>query len=374
MASFNLGVQHAFGNNFSLEIGYVGNVAENLAGFIDLNQCAPSASGNCVRPYGAKFPYLKYINQTVNDAHSNYNSLQTTLTKRLSHGLSFTTGYTYAHGLDNGSLNRFGNLPENSLNPAAEYGNSDFDIRHRLSVTATYAIPGKKGFGQLLEGWKLNTIVSLSSGMPWLAIDTSNDFSTGGSGNGDFYDRWDFFGNPSDFKGGSSSLPYCTGPGSNGCSITSGVSGYQSFFSAAQSTSMWAQCTAAAPDQGTLASGGCFVSGKSVMTPPTNGTYGTMGRNLFRDQGFKNVDFSVFKDFKYKERLGAEFRVELFNLFNHPNVANPYGAAVGNAGGNDPSAGTIFGCGCGTPDVVNGNPLVGSGSARVMQLGLKLTF
>ena len=137
---------------------------------------------------------------------------------------------------------------------------------------------------------------------------------------------------------------------------------------------MWGQCTAHAPDPTTLAAGGCYVAGKSVMTPPTNGTYGTMGRNLFRDQGFKNVDFSVFKDFKFKERFGAEFRWELFNVFNHPNIANPYGASNGSGLGIDPSSPTTFGCGCATPDVAAGNPLVGSGSARVMQIGLKLTF
>ena len=112
-----------------------------------------------------------------NYAHSNYNSLQATLTERLSHGLSFTAGYTYGHGLDNGSLNRFGGQPQNSLNPAAEYSNSDFDIRHRATFTASYDIPGKKGFGQLLEGWKLNTIVTLAGSQPWNIIDTSDNFS-----------------------------------------------------------------------------------------------------------------------------------------------------------------------------------------------------
>src|SRR5260370_1179754 len=106
-----------------------------------------------------------------------------------------------------------------SLNPAAEYGNSDFDIRHRLSITATYVIPGKKGFGQVLGGWKVNTIISLSSGMPWLIYDTGNDFSTGGSGVGDFYDRWNFYGNPSDFKGTGQSIPFCAGP--TDCSVVS---------------------------------------------------------------------------------------------------------------------------------------------------------
>ena len=368
--NYSLGVQHAFNGNLSLDVGYVGTHGANLTNWVSINQTNPATG---VTPYLAKFPYLGFIDQTQNNGRSNYNSLQTTLTKRLSHGLNFTTGYTYSHGLDNGSLSRFGKLPQNSLNPGAEYASGDYDVRHRATITATYALPGKKGFGQLLEGWKLNSIVNLQTGQPWYVNDTGNDFS----GSGDTADRWNFYGNPSDFTSGSSSIPYCTGPGSKGCSVTSGVSGIQSFFSAAQSTAMWGQCTAVAPDTtkgGTLDQGGCFVSGKSVMTPPKAGTFGTMGRNIFRDPGFKNVDFSVFKDFKFKERYGAQFRAEFFNVFNHPIVANPYGGASGFGGGTDPSAGTTFGCGCQTPDVGAGNPLVGSGSARAMQLGLKLTF
>jgi hypothetical protein len=367
VVNWSLGVQHAFGNNLSLEVGYVGNHGDNLLGIRDLNTINPATG---VAPFAAKFPYLQYINYSSNYARSNFDSLQTTLTKRLSHGLNFTVGYTYGHGLDNGSLNRFGLLPQNSLNPGAEYGSSDFDIRHRFSLTASYAIPGKPGFGQLLQGWKLNTIVNLQSGQPWNTNDTTFNFS----GNGDSSDRWDFFGNPSDFKSiGVHSIPYCSGPGPGGCSITDAISG-QIFFSDAQSTAMWGQCTAVAPDKGTLATAGCYVSGKSVMTPPTAGTFGTMGRNIFRDTGFKNVDFSVFKDFKFKERFGAEFRFEVFNLFNHPVFANPYGSAPGNGGQLDPSAPGIFGCGCSTPDVQAGNPIVGSGGSRDIQLGLKFTF
>jgi hypothetical protein len=367
IANFSLGIQHAFSSNLSLETGYVGTHGERLTNFVSLNQTNPATG---ITPYLAKFPYLGFIDQTQNNGRSNYNSLQTTLTKRLSHGLNFTAGYTYAHGLDNGSLSRFGNLPQNSLDPGAEYASGDYDVRHRFTLTTGYAIPGKNGFGQLLKGWRLNTIVNLQTGQPWYVNDTNNDFS----GSGDTADRWNFYGNPSDFTSGSSSIPYCTGPGPKGCSVTSGVSGIQTFFSAAQSTAMWGQCTAVAPDPKTLGPGGCFVKGNSVMTPPKNGTFGTMGRNIFRDQGFKNVDFSVFKEFKFKERYGAQFRAEFFNVFNHPTVANPYGGASGFGGGTDPSAGTTFGCGCQTPDVGAGNPLVGSGSARAMQLGLKLTF
>ena len=100
-----------------------------------------------------------------------------------------------------------------------------------------------------------------------------------------------------------------------------------------------------------------------------------MGRNTVRDGGFKNVDLSLFKNFTLKERYGFQFRWELFNVFNHPIVANPYGASNGSGLGIDPGASpATFGCGCATPDVAAGNPLVGSGSSRVMQLGLKFTF
>jgi hypothetical protein len=110
------------------------------------------------------------------------------------------------------------------------------------------------------------------------------------------------------------------------------------------------------------------------MTPPKAGTFGTMGRNIFRDQGFKNLDFSLFKNFKIRERFNAEFRVEIFNLLNHPVSANPWGSQSGIATGNDLGTPANFGSVGQTPDVANGNPLIGSGGGRDVQLGLKLTF
>jgi hypothetical protein len=383
VVNYNLNIQHTFTSNLSLEVGYVGTHGDNLVAIRDINQCVPNPDPSACdsgisRPFHAKFPYLQYIELTSNYDRSNYNSLQATLTKRVSHGLNFTAGYTYGHGLDNGSLNFNGQNPQDSRNTNAEYASSDFDIRHRFTLTASYAIPGKKGFGQLLEGWKLNTIVTLQTPQPWGLYDLTNNFSMGGSGGGEFSDRWNFYGNPNDFRSGSSSLPYCTDPSvlGGGCSVTSSISGIQSFFSPAQATAMWAQCTAVAPDPSTLnaPTGGCYVKGKSVMTPPLNGTFGTMGRNIFRDSGFKNVDFSVFKDFRWRERFNAQFRAEVFNILNHPNIANPYGSSNTSLLGADPSNNNHFGCGCATPDVAAGNPLIGSGSQRVMQLGMKLTF
>jgi hypothetical protein len=112
------------------------------------------------------------------------------------------------------------------------------------------------------------------------------------------------------------------------------------------------------------------------MIPPAIGTFGTMGRNIFRDLGYRNWDLSVFKSFKFKERLTAQFRAEFFNVLNHPNFANPFTSINGNGTGAeaDPSSTTNFGCGCVTPDQAATNPVLGSGSARDIQLGLKLIF
>ena len=369
ITNWNLSVTRAFTNNLSLEVGYVGNHGSNLTGISDLNQCIVPNTGTCVRPYAASFPYLGFINDVTNGRISNYNSLQATLTKRMSHGLNFTAGYTYGHGLDNGSENRMGPLPQDSTNPRAEYASSDFDVRNRFTLTTGYEIPGRKGFGQLLEGWKINSIVSVQSAQPWNIADTSNNFS----GTSENQDRWDFFGNPLDFKSGANSIPYCTGFGGTvKCTSQSGIDG--SSFTFPNSAAMGAQCTAAAPDLSTLTTGGCYVAGNSVMAPPKAGTFGTMGRNIFRDNGFRNWDLSVFKNFTFKERFGAQFRFEVFDVLNRATISNPNGANNGSHNGDDPSSTTSFGCGCQTPDFATGNPIVGSGGNRAIQLGLKLTF
>jgi TonB dependent receptor len=406
--NYNLGVQHSFGNNLSLEVGYVGTHGARLTGFSDINQPHPGA-GLCLgtltaaqladacssgpltsfsqqaafeaAPFFSKFPYLGYINEQTNDVRSNYNSLQVTLTKRLSHGVSFIAGYTFAHSLDNGSLNRFGLIPQDSANPGAEYGNADFDVRHHFTFTGTYNIPGIKGFAQLLEGWQINGIVTLQSGQPWVVNDYNAGGTTGFSETGDNADRWDFFGNPSDFKGSNFSIPYCSGfsVNSNGTLNSNGVSCSQTASQNGSiiplSSAIAAKCAAVAPDPRTLAAGGCFVSGNSVLAPQTLGTFGNLGRNVFRDSGFRNVDFSVFKNFKIKEQYGVQLRAELFNIFNHPIFANPYGASANTSGGqNDPSSPSQFGGTVGTPDVNAGNPIIGSGAARDLQGGLKVTF
>jgi hypothetical protein len=354
--SWSLNVQHSFTPNLSLEMGYVGNHGSKLAGIRDINQVDPAlddGSEQLGRPFNAQFPYLAQIFQMANIYRSNYNGLQVTLTGRNYHGLSMIAGYTYSHSLDQVGANwDFGaglGLPSDSTHPGREYASSDFDIRHRFTLSLTYLLPGKKSFAQLLEGWQINSIISLYGAQPWGVMDAGTDVSL----TGELNDRWDFFGNTKDFKSTSTGIP----------------------FFAAGDPNMPAGCITQAAAIGAtdaLNTFGCYASGKSIMIPPAFGTFGTMGRNIFRDTGFRNVDFTIAKNWKFRERFGAQFRAEFFNIFNHPNFANPFGGQNGYAH-NDPSAGG-FGCGCATPDVAAANPIIGSGGSRAIQLGLKLSF
>jgi len=388
VTTWTLGIQHAFTGKVSLDAAYVGNHGSRLTGIQDINQPAlgsgwtpndiaqgVNADGNeqLTRPFNSKFPYLGFINYYSNIYRSNYNGLQTTLTGRNFHGLDFVAGYTYSHAIDNQSYNWNQYLPKNSLDPQGEYGASDFDIRHRFTLSATYTIPGKKGYAQMLEGWQLNGILTLQSGQPWQAIDETNDFS----GTGELADRWNFFGSPSDFHSRpDTAIPFFGGTADFTTDpITGNVTGVVPGTPAGATVCFNAASTQAQKNMLVFPGGGCYSSGRSALIAPPLGTFGNSGRNIFRDQGFHNLDLSVSKSWKFYEKLTMQFRAEMFNITNHPNFANPFGGATGQGVGAtaDPSAGP-FGCSCSTPDTASVNPVLGSGGARAIQFGLKFLF
>ncbi len=111
-------------------------------------------------------------------------------------------------------------------------------------------------------------------------------------------------------------------------------------------------------------------SGQLRPDPAPFGQYGTVGKNIFRNPNYRAWDFSVTKDIKIKERFTAQFRAELFNVLNHPLFGQ---VDAGHLVNNDPSAG-VLGLANETPDQAAGNPVLGSGANRDVQLGLKLIF
>ena len=288
VTGWNVNLQHGFTETLSLQAAYVGNHGSKIYGVRDINQVDPNsaaeiACGNCEqagRRFNGTFPGLKNINQLGNIDESNYNALQFTMTERSWRGLSYLLGYTYSHALDVASDNRAPQVT-NSFQPWRDYGNSDFDIRHRLTLAFSYALPGRHSPAQILQGWQVNSIVTIQGGQPWNVLDSGNDISLTGEGG----DRWNFFGNPADFTSSSTPIGYfADGTLNTECAAHGLASQLQQF--------------------------GCYAKGGSVMTPPAPGTFGSMGRNIFRGTGLKAWDLSLVKDWKFAERVRLQFRGE----------------------------------------------------------------
>ena len=368
--NWSLDVQRTLTNNLSLEVGYLGNHGVKLFGLVDVN-APPLGSGGTPTPYGTKFPYLSYINQMSNLFRSHYNAMQVVLTQRASHGLAFTATYVYSHATDDNSSNDVCCIPLNNANPDLQYGNSDYDLRHHFTVDVTYTLPGRKSPGQILEGWEIAGIATLQTGMPWGVQDFSNDFSGTGEVNNPYTygEEWNFYGKPKDFQANPNGIPFFqpgTPPPGDPAGSTDPAFAINNPVCTAHSGAP------GSPTYTSMFNNGCYVSGSSALLPPAAGTFGNVGRNNFSNPPFKVVDFSVFKNWKFKERLTAQFRAEFFNIFNHPVFG---GVDAGHLANNDPSVGSnTFGASNATADVAAGDPVMGSGSNRDIQLGLKLTF
>ena len=397
-AEWNLDVQRAITNNFTVDVAYVANHGFNEYFGIDLNQppigvgwagtpaanCLASAPlyNNCkvstaqeVGRYSAEFPYLNNIMESENGGSSNYDALQVTASQRIAHGLSFIAGYTYSHALDEQSSGGQSLLqPTDANNLRLNYGASTSDLRHRFTFAPTYLIPGRRSPGQMLEGWSLSSIITLQSGLPWFPDDTTTDdllgtgenrnrFASAAAGVVQF---WNYTGPISAFSSGPQAIP-CYGPLS-GCTHYSVVGGVPQIPAACLTAAQAPYAPGSTDAQLALAAVtnlGCYVQNGGVLTPPAYGTVGDASRDIFRAPAYYNVDLSVSKLWKFRERYSAQFRVEFFNFFNRADFAVP---------STDPSKGFTgqFGCSCSTPD--SSNPVFGSGGPRHIQFGLKLTY
>jgi carboxypeptidase family protein/TonB-dependent receptor-like protein len=410
MVEWNVDVQRAISNNLTVDVAYVGTHGGSQNDTIDVNQsplgagwdtsavaaCLSPASiaanyKNCTAdptqevgsgvvctacPYGTKYPFLTNIGILENKAFSNYNALQLTVNKRPTHGLAFLAAYTYAHSLDEGSGEGGGLSAIDAYNLRLNYGASDFDIRHRFTLSPTYTIPGIKSPGQMLQGWVVSGILSLYSGLPWYPSDATKDLL----GTNEFNDAvgtgvqtWNYTGPRSAFTPEPTSFPCYANTGNK-----NSIKGCTSSALNAQAQQAWASCVGAATAPygsngqlqalalASLNNIGCYVTAKGgILTPPAFGTVGDASRNIFRAPNYSNVDFSVSKDWRLKERFDAQFRLEFFNVFNWVNLAI--------AGNLDPE-GSKFGCACATPDVLGNNPVLGSGGPRHIQFGLKINW
>ena len=379
--NWNLNIQQQFGSSMMLQVAYVGNRGVKLYSIVDQNQpnpaiatdpatgCYETFSDNTpcyqpARPFstncpvalgglgtgGPCFPYLGFVNTLGNQSSSIYHGLQVTLTKRYSKGLYLLAGYTYAHAIDTaGATSNLADVPQNSLDYAAERGSGDYDIRHRFTFSATYELPGVKAPLQMLKGWQLTSLVTVQGGYPMEFYDADSDFTGTGEGfNNAGNDRWNILGSPKNIKWSQTSpIPF----------VEEGDPGYSSCLSAANTPALMASL---------VAEEGCYVQNGTVLYPNAIGTFGNMGRNIFRGPGFADWDGSVGKTWNIGERLHLQFRGEVFNVLNHPIFA--FGSIRKDLSGSN------LGLARATPDVWASNPVIGSGGSRHIQLGLKFIF
>lgn len=397
---WNMDIQRAITNNLTVDIAYVGNHGYQQEYLVDLNQSpigtgwpGPVAGNNtatCIATnvctsnkaaevaagqYSSKFPYLSNIDiaSTLGGgAYSTYNGLQATLQARGYHGLSFLAGYTFSHALsvtDGNSTNNGSALLADKGNLRLNYGNNSNDQRNRFTFSPTYLIPGIKSPAQMLEGWSLNAILTVQSGLAWNPSDpTTNDWlGTGentnsgiGAGTTQF---WNYSGPRSAFSNtGPNAIP-CFGALAGCTPFASAPASVQAACKTAAQAPYAAGSTNALLALAALANNACYTQGGGYLTPPAYGTLGDATRGLFTGPTYKNVDFGVSKLWKLKERYSAQFRVEVFNIFNRADFSAP---------GTDPTKPSTFGHAINTPD--SANPVLGSGGPRHIQFGLKLAF
>ena len=350
--NFNFNFQQQVSSRAVLQVGYVGAIGTNLFRFRDINQPSQAAittadtACQCINDYGVPRPFSTffYINQEESTANSVYHSLQTSLRVSSWHGLTSMANFVWSHSIDSASdLEDFipnAAQPNNSLAPGLERGNSNFDIRRRFTWNFAYQIPTfSNEHKRLTGGWGLDGVVSLQDGQPFqLNYNFESDFSGAGEG----FDRPDVVG----------AVRYGHAPNN-----FLDLSAFQ------------VPCTFGFNPTATDDSN-CF---------PGTRHFGNMSRNSLRGPSFKEFNFSVSKNTPITERVNLEIRAEFFNLFNHPNFANPelpnFIADPANNG-----IDSLVGRGIGalpltaTGDVGIGNPFLGGGGPRGVQFAGKITF
>jgi hypothetical protein len=326
---YNLNVEREIRKNIALQVGYVGSSGRKLFRFADINQVNP-ATGT------AAFPALGFVNQIQSSSSSGYNALLANLRFRNWHGLSSAVNYTWSHSIDNASDGQDfvpnASQPDNSFAPNRERANSNFDMRHHFTWTYNYQLPAFKKWHAVTSGWGVDGVLTMNSGQPF---NVNYLFEGNFNGSGEFFGRPDLVGNP--FAG-----VHAPGQFLN-------LSAFQ------------VPCT--------LVGGNCVAGTQH---------FGNLGRNAFVGPAFKNFDFSLVKNNTLTERLKMQFRVDMFNLFNHVNFANPlwpnFLVDFAQNGLTPTGQGQGFLPITATSDVGVGDPFLGSGGPRNIQLAVRFTF
>ncbi|MEP6715268.1 MAG: TonB-dependent receptor, partial [Terriglobia bacterium] len=342
--------EYALTNNLSLESGYVGSESRHLPVVAGENESAalvaPGVNVNPYRPF-PDFGSSSFISQS---SSATYNSLQTTIKRRAANGLTFIGTHTWSHSLDDArepfpATGEGGYRSYPILGRRIEYSNSPFDVRHRVTLTASYELPfgtGRRFLNQhgwvngIVGGWTGTVVWTAQAGSPFTvrANTVTANGAAGGCCNSGAFPT--LIGDP--YAGGGA--PNATNP-SQICPTV--VGNAQHFYNA---------CAFADPPLGSL-----ILPGQ-VLTGAAAAAFLPSARSQIHGPGYDRFNASLYKDFKVSERQSLQFRADIFNVANHPSLGLPNTTLGNNAG----QITTSRGFGSNTPD------------ARFFQLALKYYF
>lgn len=331
--NYSLQIEQSLGKAF-FQIGYVGSEGRKLLSLLNINQVQDNGEpGLYGGPYSGNF--YGDINQIESIGTSNYNSLQAIFRTNSWHGVTTQASYTWGHNLDEVTQYR-GALPQDSYNFKGDYGDSDFDTHNSFVGYIDYDVPKFWGPKLLTDGWELNSAFAFKGGQP-ITVYTATDTSVVGEGfqRANIVENTPQLASHRSIQHDSSGLPFV----------------------------QWLN--------------------PNAYSQPAQNTFGDAQRNGVFGPGFGDFDLSVFKNTKFDIHdypITAQFRAEMYNLFNRVNLSSPactqlctdYWDGPSGVGSAYSSGG--FGTTSSTIGSGNFSPGIGPGEPFNIQLALKLLF
>jgi hypothetical protein len=305
-------------------------------------------------------PAFNSLTDDLTTGNSFYNGVSVNLAERLTHGFQFQGSYTFSRLIDDmqgqGDSDGF-DTQEEPLHPESRRGPADFNAENVFHLNAIYHLPNFTGanglVGKLSNGWWVSGILSMQSGWP---------FETQISGDSARTDDGEIT-----TIGVNTDTPDLV-PGFNHYNLTHGVT--KGCGTGATRQSGGSAIAAGTP----LHSRTLFYDPCGFSVQPA-GFVGNEPRNIMTGPGYDDLDTSIVKDTPATKFLGeggqVEFRAEFFNLFNHPNFANPGTSVQGASCG-----GSSLACTTATQNPSGSAGLVTAtnGTSRQIQFALKILF
>ena len=360
--SYTASWQQSVPGNGVLTVAYVGSQGRNLFlrswtnRIVGVTMNQTTGVGSPVLQFGNRFAQIDFKTSGGTD---HYDSLQTTFNRRFSRGLTAGLQWTYGHSIgDTGGSNE-AQTTQNPLNYQQDRGNNAFDVRHSVNVSALYELPGhlnNRAAQSVLGGWEVGGIFNGRTGLPIDITISRPDLayqivSTG---------------------------QYVASPVLSGSTILT-VPVINNPYGGAFRSNRRPDVVAGA-DPFLHTTDGRYFLNPAAFSIPTPGKYGNLGRYALHGPGMSQFDFTVHKKFAIDEKRNIEFRLEMWNIFNKANFANPpavlnfaLGTTASQLQPGQPYTPSTSGAAFGLFNSTVSKD-VGLGAQRQIQLSLRLNF